>query len=121
MNKKSGFTLIEVLVALMIIAIALTAALKASIQSTKATIHVKNSMVAHWVGLNILSEIQTGLIAPPVVDAVSYGKTNMLGCDWNWSARVASSAQLQQVNKITIIVERNNHFITSVTGYQELK
>lgn len=116
-RSVAAFTLIEVLIALLIIAIALTAAIRATNESIRATIHVRNSMTAHWVGLNILSQMQTGIISSPASGNHVSGKTKMLEQNWNWTAQAESSSQLDNIMRITINVSLKDKPITSVVGY----
>ncbi|MCX7120187.1 MAG: type II secretion system minor pseudopilin GspI [Gammaproteobacteria bacterium] len=115
-NNKA-FTLIEVLIALMIIAIALGAAIRAVNESARVTIHVRNTMTAHWVGLNVLSEIQTGLMPFPRDNTVLTGETKMFGQAWTWTAQQTRSDKLPTVMRIVVIVQLRSKNITSVTGY----
>lgn len=55
-RKQAGFTLLEVLVALAIVAIALLAALRASGQSTANVGELRARLLAGWVAENILAE-----------------------------------------------------------------
>src|SRR3990167_11375749 len=88
-HKIAAFTLIEVLVALLIIAIALGAAVCSVNESVRVTRHVRNSVTAHWVGLNILSQIQTGLIAAPTTSNIMHGQVKMLNQEWQWTAKAS--------------------------------
>lgn len=117
MKRNAAFTLIEVLIALMIIAIALGGAIRASNESTRVTIHVRNTMIAHWVGLNILSEIQTGLMPLPKENNPLKGQTKMLGQTWAWAAQLSISDKLPTVMRIVVSVQLKGRRITSVTGY----
>jgi general secretion pathway protein I len=78
---NSGFTLIEVLVALAILSIALTALIKASAQNIKDTIYLQNKTIAQWVGLRVINEARIGLLKLPANDT-----TDMLGTQWSWQA-----------------------------------
>ena len=116
-KNNAAFTLIEVLIALLIIAIALAAAIRATNASIRTTIHVRNTITAHWVGLNILSEIQTGLITLPVSSDQISGKTSTLNQTWAWTARADTSSQLPDITRITVTTSLKNHIINSVVGY----
>ena len=118
-RSAAAFTLIEVLIALLIIAIALAAAIRATNESIRATIHVRNSVTAHWVGLNILSQMQTGIMSAPKSGNQLYGKTDMLNQQWKWTAETDLSSQLNNIERITVTVNLKNKRITSVTGYVE--
>lgn len=54
--RHTGFTLIEVLVALAIVAIALLAALRAAGQGTDAVGELRSRLFATWVAKNVLTE-----------------------------------------------------------------
>jgi general secretion pathway protein I len=56
MPRPSGFTLVEVLVALAIVSIALLAALRASGQATNAASELRLRLFAGWVAENRLAE-----------------------------------------------------------------
>lgn len=86
-NKSSGFTLIEVLIALAILSIALMALIKVVGQSINSAAHVKNKIAAHLVAMNILAEIQVGLIDLPQQKSIE-GVSNMLGSVWRWQVKV---------------------------------
>lgn len=117
MKKQKAFTLIEVLIALLIIAIALGAAIKATNDSVHSAIHVRNDVTAHWVGLNILSEMQTGIIPISEAGNNASGTVKMLNQEWNWNAKSISSSPIPGLTQITIKVYLRNKLITSVEGY----
>jgi general secretion pathway protein I len=61
LTLSKGFTLIEVLLALVIIAISLTALLRATSQSIVFTHRLKARAVAHYVAMNAVSAAQVHL------------------------------------------------------------
>lgn len=61
-NQSEGFTLIEVLVALAILATVLTASYTLEAQSVKHLKHVRQQIIAHWVGDNLVSHIKLGIL-----------------------------------------------------------
>jgi general secretion pathway protein I len=118
MKKNKGFTLIEVLIALIIIAVALSAAIRATTASTYATMHLRNTMTAHWVGMNILSEVQTGMIVASSGNNNPPGKTEMLGKTWYWAINTTSSVEVPGIETITVTVsDDKKQAVTTVTGY----
>jgi len=120
MKNDNGFTLIEVLVALLIIAVALTATLYSTIQSTRATNHVRDNMIAHWVGMNVLSQIQTGIITLPRDGNVPPGKTHMLGRDWYWSVDAHSEDTAHLFSIAVEVRDQDKHLRNRVEGYAEI-
>ena len=117
MKLKKGFTLIEVLIALMIIAIALAAVIHSMNQSIRVADKVKSDMIAHWVGLNTLSEIQLGMIRTPNADDPVQGKTTMLGENWQWTARERSENTTEYAKEIEISTRFQKREMGKISGF----
>jgi general secretion pathway protein I len=56
-----GITLLEVLVALSILAVAMGALIKAGTESTRTTAQIQERLLGHWVGQNLLAVYEAGL------------------------------------------------------------
>jgi general secretion pathway protein I len=85
MKNSLGFTLIEVLVALAIIGIALTAVIKATSQNIKDTQYLQQKIIANWVATSVMNEARAGLINLSKTDEIS-DETDMLNQSWIWKA-----------------------------------
>ena len=98
-SQSKGFTLIEVLLALSIIAIALTALIKATAQTVTSTSRVKDKTISHWVAMQGVTMIQLGLLNVSANQEISEA-TNMLGQRWYWRAKLTPTAinHIQQIN-----------------------
>ena len=81
--KYSGFTLIEVLLALAIIAIAFTALLKATSQDIAATTRIKDKTISHWVATQGITLIQLGLLSSSNNQEISQ-VTTLFNQRWFW-------------------------------------
>ena len=77
MNVRSsrGFTLLEVLVALTVLAVALGALVKAGSDHARNTGYLQERTLAHWAGSNLLAEYESGM--RPASDGELKGETNM--------------------------------------------
>ena len=85
-NRAGGFTLIEVMVALTIIAIALASLIKASGNHTNSAGHLKSKTIAHYVAMNEIVQIQIDKAWP---DLGSTDKSSdMAGVEWFWTREV---------------------------------
>lgn len=100
-NHK-GFTLVEVLLALAVIAIALTALLKVTAQNIENTQRIKEKTISHWIAMQGVSMVQLNLIeVTPSQEATQV--TTMLNQKWYWRAKV-SNTRIKRMQQITIYV-----------------
>lgn len=116
-----GFSLIEVLIALAVIAIALTALMKATSQSIVGTQHLKEKTIAHLVAMQGLSRVQLGMTMLHPNQEITE-KMNMLGSDWYWHARSVSTP-IKTMQKIEITVGQHSEgpFTNPWTGFQVIR
>ena len=81
-----GFTLIEVLVALAILAVALGALVKATSEHTRNTFYLQERTLAHWVGQNVVARYEAGLLGPGRGSAT--GTESQAGQDWGYRVEI---------------------------------
>jgi general secretion pathway protein I len=102
-NSCSGLTLIEVLIALAIISIALTAIIKAASQTIRATDYLQRKTIALWVGREVMQEVRANIIKLPGAGESISQSRNMLDKTWYWQMDEADTAN-DQIKKITVNV-----------------
>lgn len=116
-NKNSGFTLIEVMVALTIIAISLGALLSTSGSQASNVTYLKQKTLAHWVAVNELTQIRIGKEFPDVGD--KKGSTKMAGFEWHW-VRTTKKTEDPNALEVTFTLytdEDHSKNLTSLIGY----
>ncbi len=90
LKKNKGFTLIEIMVAMAVIAIALAALMKASGNHTSSAAYLKAKTLAHYVAMNEITQLQIDKAWP---DLGSIKKSSeMAGVEWYWTREIEKTA-----------------------------
>lgn len=87
--RQSGMTLIEVLIALFILAIALAAVIKSMDASISSVAYTRERTLSHWVAVNKANELQLGLISNNVGEID--GKQDMAEVEWSWRINISAT------------------------------
>lgn len=114
--KRSGFTLIEVLVALAIIAISIGAAMRATSAALVGSGEIKDRTMARWVGRNELARLQT---TPSLPAPGTQGGEVMLGnVGFAWNAVVETTPN-PNFRRVEIVVKRQDgpNSLATVQGF----
>ena len=118
MNERrcKGFTLIEVMVALSIVALSLTAVAASMVQMIDAANTMRDRTYASWIAQNKITEIRLAADAPEV--SASSGEVDYANTTWEWRA-VVSETGVEDLFRIDVSVTLagNEHTIRSVTGF----
>lgn len=97
-TKQHGFTLIEVMLAMAVFAIAGVALLGVADNNYRHISHLEEQMFATWVASNQLVEVSLDKTWPPKNNRK--GKVEMAGRTWYWQQKVIKTAnkELRAVN-----------------------
>lgn len=119
-RSHAAFTLIEVLVALAIIAIAVSASLYTVNGNIRQLDHLQRRSLAHLAALNTVEETLAGAIKPPVAPFTEERKTELLRKTFYISVNVEKT-ELKQVQRIIVKVRsaEQGPVLTTLTSYRE--
>jgi len=104
-HPQGGFTLIEVMIALAIIAVALAASISSSGTAVNNLAGMKERTIAHFVAMNELAKVEIqGNKIPSKMD----GSEEMAGREWYWKMEINNTSDETGTLKYLDISVRGN-------------
>lgn len=115
-SSQSGFTLMEVLVALAVLATAMLAIVKASSSNVAGVDHVRNKTFAHWVATNQLIALELDTQWPTI--GTKTGNQEMGGYEWYWEAKISKTdnVNLRSAEVRIFLNENDEDSVTDIQG-----
>jgi len=115
--KPAGFTLIEVLVALAIVAIALMSALRAAGQGTNNANELRSRLLAGWVAENLLAEHRARRDWLPL--GIQRGSGREGGLDFAWREEVIATPNpsFRRVDVRVYASAEETHALAHLAGF----
>lgn len=112
-----GFTLLEVVVALALIAIALASGVTAVSSHTRNAAGLQERTFAHWVAMNKLAEVQSSQSWPELRE--TRGSEVMARHTWYWTMAVRSTPNdfIRQVDVMVRSGEDDDTPLVTLTGF----
>jgi len=116
-NQHSGFTLIEVLVALVLLAIGLSAMVKSASENTLNTAYLRDKYLASLVATNKLNEMRVLKTWPGI--ARTNGYIEMVKLRWRWDMEIKSTpdANLRRVILRVSLEQDEEKKLFTLNGY----
>lgn len=116
MTKSRGFTLIEVMVALTIVAFSLTAVAASMSQMIDSANVMRERTYASWIAQNKITEMRLANTLPEV--STSSGELEYANSAWAWRA-VVSETGIENFMRIDVSISHagSDYVIRTVTGF----
>jgi len=115
-ESEKGFTLVEVMVALTIVAFSLTAIAASMNQMIDAANTMRERTYASWIAQNKIAEMRLANVIPEV--SSTSGEVDYANSEWAWRA-VVSETGIENFYRIDVSVSHagNEYIIRTVTGF----
>ncbi len=118
-RRSGGFTLIEVLAALIIVSLGMLGVIQAVSQTASNSIYLRDKTLAHWIAMNRLTEARLES-RPPEIDESS-DEVDYAGRRWRWTMEV-SQTPIESMRRIDVRValadaEDNGSALAVLTGF----
>jgi general secretion pathway protein I len=117
--RTRGFTLVEVLVALVIVAIGMSAVLGTLTSSADTTAYLREKSFAEWIAMNRIAELR--LQARRAAAGKDSGETEFAGRRWRWEQEIVK-LDVPGTHRVDVRVRpvdaatRNVAWVATVTG-----
>lgn len=105
-TSARGFTLIEVMVALVIVAFGVGAVLVALTNAAANVSALREKTLAQWVALNRISDVRLNL-QPPQTGTIEGDVKGFGNGDWHWQQIVTAVQEIPGLLQITVKVRRS--------------
>jgi general secretion pathway protein I len=113
-----GFTLIEVLAALVIVALGMLGAIQAVTQSARNGTYLREKTLAHWIAMNVITEQRLQPSAPDVSETSD--EVEFAGERWIWKMTVTQTS-VESMRRMDVSVRPadapEDRSLATVTGF----
>ena len=103
-RRHKGFTLVEVMVAVAVIALGLAAVIKTVTSTTNNTIYLRDKTFAYWVAQNQLAEVELTTTKPK--NGFADGEETLAGLTWHWTRKVEDTED-PDTSRVEITVRKD--------------
>jgi general secretion pathway protein I len=114
--KQKGFTLLEIMIALLIIVVGLFGVIESTGNSIWQSSHLKNKTIGTWVAQNQIAWYRAKRTWSDKSNL--NGKIEMANVDWLWKMKITPTddKSLRRID-VEIYLDGNTELITSMTGF----
>jgi general secretion pathway protein I len=100
-RRQGGFTLVEVLVALVVVALGLTALMVAVSSTARTSGYLRDKIIAQWIALNRMAEVR--LTVNKLGDTHDTGEIQFANRKWHYDTRYFDTS-IQSMKRIVVRV-----------------
>jgi len=112
-----GFTLIEMMVAMAVLAVGMGAIIKAAGENARNATYLRDRAVARWIAADAITELQ--IISPWSSNTEPKGEVEMFNLTWYWQAKI-QKVQDPDLRRVDVQVRRDKDakaYLYSISGF----
>ena len=117
MKRAAGFTLIEILVAVAILAVALAATTRAASLATDGALETRHRLLATWAAQNRVSEVRARGIFPPAATTRLTTEQGGLGLALEETVSDTPNPTIRRMDIAVADARDPNRVLTRLTAY----
>lgn len=114
-TERLGFSLLEVLVALAVLALAMTALVRTAGMEARALAQAREHSHAQWLASNVIAEARLEPALP--ASALRQGQASLGDQDWRWTMAISTTEAGIRRLDVTVIREPEIEPILRLTGF----
>lgn len=116
MRRMRGFTLLEVMVALVIISISMVFISQTVAQYLDDSITLRARIYASWIAQNKIVEFRLANVVPEV--GITSGEVEYANVFWDWSAEISETG-VENLYRVDVSINRvgSDDLVRKVTGF----
>lgn len=114
LSRSAGFTLIEVLVALVVVALSVSAVLHSASVASRTAYAIEDRFFARMVALEEIAALRLAREYPEV--GTTTGTRRMASQTWNWETRVTQTAE-PKMRRVEVVVSNEQQEVVTVAAY----
>ncbi len=116
-QSQSAFTLIEIMVALAIIALTMGAILQNTTASSRNAIYLRDKTIAGWVALNQIALVRA--TREWTNKSNKHGVVEMAGREWTWKMTIMKTedADMRRITVDVLAADDDSQILASLTGF----
>lgn len=120
MSRRRGFTLLEVLIALVVVSLALLALTRTAGMQVRSFDSLRERTLAGWVAANVLDETRIATPLPAV--GKRDGRIRFANRDWRWTLEVKATDD-PEMRRLDVLVYAGDSVepSTTLTGFGSLQ
>lgn len=116
-GRLAGFTLVEVLAALVIVSLGMLGVIQAISQTANSGAYLRDRTVAHWIAMNRVTEVRLEPRSPTI--GTDSDEVEMAGRKWRWNMEVTQTAveSIRRIDVEVALADDKDKILAFVSGF----